>query len=53
MENQSLGDVTNSMKKLNDHIEKITYYTLDGAIIPEMEKLIHRDNIPFIMSVKK
>jgi hypothetical protein len=38
---------------LNQNVEKVTFSTLDGAIIPSVELLKHRNNIPFIMSIKR
>ena len=45
--------IADSLKALNNNIEKIGFYTLDGAIIPEVEVLKHRNNIPFIMSIQR
>ena len=50
---QTLGTITKSLKELNKAIEEVDYYTLDGAVIPECELLKDRNNIPFIMSIKR
>lgn len=50
---KTLGTITKSLKDLNKAIEEVDYYTLDGAVIPECELLKDRNNIPFIMSIKR
>ena len=39
------------LKQLNSHIKDITFYTLDGATIPDFELVSSRRNIPFIMQI--
>lgn len=38
---------------MNQNIEEVTFHTLDGAILPKNEILMHRNNIPFVMSLKR
>jgi len=36
---------------MSDHAQNVTFYTLDGACIPENEVLEHRNNLPFVMNI--
>lgn len=45
--------IADSVRALNPNVDNVEFYTLDGAIIPEIEILKHRDNIPFILSISR
>ena len=34
-------------------VEKVEFHTLDGAQIPQNELLRHRNNIPFVMTLRR
>ena len=50
---QTLKDLADSLKSQNADINEINFYTLDGSIIPKSEILEHRNNIPFVLTLKK
>ncbi|CDW84477.1 UNKNOWN [Stylonychia lemnae] len=50
---QSLKDLAENLQSQNSNLQDIQFYTLDGAIIPKSELLNHRDNIPFILTLRK
>jgi len=52
-ENQTLGQISQSIQQLNPAIDDLEYYTVDGALIPECEFLKDRNNSPFILSIKR
>ena len=47
----TVGELTETLKKANEHIKKAIFYTLDGAKIPNCEILSHRNNLPMILSI--
>jgi len=51
--NQTLKDLADGLKNSNQNIKDITFYTIDGAVIPKSEVLKHRDNLPFILNMKR
>lgn len=50
--NHSLGTIAEGIKSMAESVERVEFKTLDGACIPENELLRHRNNIPFVMSLK-
>lgn len=42
-----------SISKANPNVEKISFQTLDRAIIPKNELLRNRNNIPFVMVLER
>ena len=51
--NNSIGTIAKSIKELNAKVEGVEFHTLDGAIIPQSELLRHRNNIPFVMTIRR
>ena len=50
--NHSLGTIAQGIKSLAASVDQVTFQTLDGATIPQNELLRHRNNIPFVMTLK-
>lgn len=50
---QTLGQLSNSILLKTPAVKEVSFQTLDGAVIPGSELLKHRNNIPFIMSLKR
>jgi len=50
---QTLAQLGDKLKAKNAAITEVSFQTLDGAIIPPSELLKHRNNIPFILSIKR
>jgi hypothetical protein len=49
----TLQTMAEKIQAMNQNIEEVTFHTLDGAILPKNEILMHRNNIPFVMSLKR
>jgi hypothetical protein len=50
---QTMEHIAGSVRALNKNIDQVNFFTLDGAVIPSIEILKHRNNIPFIMSMTR
>eukprot|EP00347_Sterkiella_histriomuscorum_P008713 403344037 len=50
---QTIKDLSDMLQSQCPSVQEIKFYTLDGAIIPKSEILGHRNNIPFILTLKK
>ncbi len=50
--NCSLGNLAESITSLNPKVKKVTFQTLDKAIIPKNELMRNRNNIPFVMELE-
>lgn len=50
---QTLAQISDSILLKTPGVKEVSFQTLDGAVIPGSELLKHRNNIPFIMSLKR
>lgn len=51
LEGGTLASVGEQLMKQSENVQEVTFYTIDGAKIPQNELLKERNNIPFIMTV--
>lgn len=50
---QTIKDLSDKVLAGNEHIKEITFYTIDGAIIPGCEILRCVNHLPFVLNINK